>query len=648
MLNKPQGVSLLSKPEALRHIAQMNEEGIGILTEGESIPCGRRGFAISKASLSSEQPKTFRCGEDNLLCNDCFSLYSQAKTSLEENGPVDSTSTSPSVLIEISEESEDETPQELGVMEKIKSALATPQGKLGATAIMGCLGAAAGYGLYRLFTEPSIEVAERSLDNDAASESDTAAENRDEISIQNIHLPSAAAAAKELDLDDSTQMDVLLSFQSQACKEQIKEDLQLQKGDINWENESHNVHAIMAPMNKTSLIKTLGTAVKHQDCIKSLSVETLTANSMQQKIASINQQSQVKNQVKKLFDTVSDNNDHVCVSLNQGAKSDVKFNPVNCKPKATNYIRPSKEILKSDIGMEAQKLCVESIGLISDSIGLDSDVGSSVRTQIRFESEGKNVTAIHHSAELNSAQAKPATSAAEQYARSALMRCPNLKFDLCQASLHESVNKGDINPLSSHKVIKCLDHFLADDNKPDKIVIMEPDEMGDYQPSSSLINDLAQDFMEKGSPVSVYDASPGAWGGKLQSVQQIETINEAIEKLPEPVNVALITASTFGALSAAMAAGGAAGYCYYRHKQKREEQERNSAATAIELERRRQAQNTDEAEGLLGPYDPNDPRIRFADEYRQGYWRRSLLLDEAEAEELLTATSDVDEGKKND
>ncbi len=653
MVNNTQGVNLLSCPEAIRHIAQMNEEGIGILAEGESIPCGRQGFAISKASLSSDQPKTLRCGEEDLLCNNCFSLYSQAKASLEENGPNHPHTASPSVSIDISEESEDEAPQETGVMEKIKSALSTPQGKLGAAAITSCLAAAAGYGMYRLLTESSIDIAERSLDNDAASESDAVAENTDEMAINNIHL-SAAAVVEEFDLDSSAKADVLLSFPSQNCKEQIKEDLHLQNGDISWENENADVQAIMAPMNRTSFIKALGTAVKRHDCIKSLSVETLTSTTMQQKITSINEQNRVKEQVKTLFEAVNDNNEQICVSLNPAGKGKIGFNPIQCRPKATSYIRPSKEMLKSGIGIEAQKSCVGSIGLISDVIGPDSDVGASVRTHIHFENEVKNVTVIHDSntdsAEPSSAQTEPraATSTAEQYARSALTRCPDLKFDVCQASLFDQVEDGNLNPLSSHKVIKCLDHFLAQENKPDKIVIMEPNEMADYQPSSSLINDLAKNFMEKGSPVAVYDASPGAWGGELQSVQQVETVNEAIQKPPEPLDIAVITASTFGALSAAMATGGAVGYCYYRHKQKREERERNSAATAIELERRRQAEETAERETLLRPYDPNDPRIRFADEYRQGYWRKSILLTESEAEELLTTPPDVDEGKKND
>ncbi len=552
---------------ALRHHPELLTDASVLANklEEDAFPCQRLGFSIADARLSSAKPETLElrntltCGDDGYLCGSCVEV---AYDLIENQNRRDLDFTAVDMLSD--DESDDEDDRNTKSNKERDRTLATKvaMGTFGATvAALTCYGA-----YHYLSKKEEVPLIEKNIDSTDANQK----ENK--TIIANLDQKSVLQAVQTLSKNTTDEVETLLHFSSKECQHKLMDDILGAEHNTTAYWSSDKLNSTIVSLDKSKFTKALGLSVINNTCLEEMSVETLPFIQQQKEISALATKAEL---LAKL--NAKKNTDEVCVSIGEGVKTfnmdgkSLKINEVECKPKVRHFTMPSKKLLDSPIGRAAQATCISRLGLISDGISTDSSVNVAVTSRIQFDNETLSVSSPR------------IPSIAEQYAQSALRRCPTLKIDDCKASA--STGSHLVKPLSSHKVIKCLDYFLNQpvENKPDRIVVMEPTELANYHPSIELVEKGISELKQKGIEVHSHDSSPGAWLSDVENLIQTSEIDESMTKPPSNVEPVIIALSTLSVLAGATLIGGAAGYCLYNKKQKKYQKQQFEVVNEYEM-----------------------------------------------------------------
>ncbi len=553
----------------------------------EHIPCGRKGFTIQKIESSSEIPQTLACGDFNFLCQNCESAvrgYLDKEKETEKNTDTNNTSVDlsaihneetdePHAMSPLEDESKEVTS---GWCNTIKRTLAHPAAKVALGVTGAAVVGAAAYGIYHL-----------SQNQTQADETPQAQKATESQIIENLHQGSVTQAVKEMSQNETLKLDVLVQYKNETCQTKILDSIYhsdtastnqatttatstttppttpAPQQEIKWQSATQTTHATTSAMNKEQFIKLLGHSVTDNECIKSVSLDPVQFKSIQAQATELSQVQNALSQIQKITEELSGREGQSCVKLEQNAvqvigskgTTHMTIKEVECKPIQSSYTKPSLEASQEQIQATA---CVESLALISDGINAD-DVKSSVSYQWG-----------------NSEQDNSATSTnimGNRFARSALIRCPNIKLQSYQAAVSvkggaATSNTVEANILSSDTILKALDNIIErpTSEQPERVVIIEPSlEVPGYQPDTNVLGEKVAELKAKGIEVKSYGASTNSWLTKIPQTEAIRSISAAVAK-PDIDPKSVIIGAVTGTLGAAALLGGGAAAAYYYKK----------------------------------------------------------------------------------
>ena len=555
--------------------------------EISDIPCQRLGFAISdiKMSLGNEIPMTNnRCGENDLICVNCVGyLKDLEETKYETNIDIGD-----EIDIDTSDETGDK--KQSGLWNAIKNYSSTPLGKTIVT-VLG-VGAALGaaYGAYSLIAENEGEISHSTRDissnqtehnaaNTSASQTPLFTENNQSSlesstntsttnhgyakTLKIHHKKSMFEAVQALNEHPDQRVDVLFELKPGCTNHELlncvfdsntdNTDLS-HAGKIKWASHSKSSPACIASLNKSEFQNALACSVIKSDSLQRMSVETLTLPNTKRKLQQEAAINKVEAQLNKVIRSVDGTTDVTCRALENSdtvdvfdikGNSAVEMKQTECRPTVTKHQPRS---LNSEHAKISKDLCIDEIILISEGIPDSSDVAGTVQQTISFDNpvsvnhEHISSVKVENGAKPLDRENNPLENAAENYVRSALRRCPDLKITDVRVATKvegEQSNSPSISVLPQQKVVQALDHILKEGlaGHDNRIVIIESNEVTDYDPTSTLPAALAMQINTLEGNVMHISGSSSAWLTNTDNIHSTSSVSETLIAKPRSANV---------------------------------------------------------------------------------------------------------------